>query len=953
MQINKVEIKNFRNHTFCQVHFKSGINLLLGKNGSGKSSILEAIGLALFNAELRSSIKDAIKKGEKTSQINIEFTDNQGKTYTVERYIGSVAKHYLTNLEGNIRIENQNQVIQEIAKLSGIESNTKNIFQDVISAYQNKFTSIFAESNESRQKIFNRIFNTEIYRNIFDGFSKSAYDKYYIENETSKKELQKLTINLKDNITLKKELNDINSLLNNKEIELKKLKDNLDKLENKKAKLENIKHKIEINKSSLKNATDKIQISIAQLNKTKENIAQAEISTKVLKEKQSDYEDFIKLNEELKLITSEVKKLEKLETEKIEKEKIKAKYENELALSNNKIENFEKDIKEKQIELENKKQELNTLHNLLENLDNKIQDKSNQKKDLEQNFLIYEKKYKELNDIIKEIEKIQIQLAEKESSKLDINQIERDLNSLIPLKIELYQKEGEKKNIEQQISAIEERIRDNNSAYQTLSNGICPYLKEECENIKKGMGIREYFFSKKEFLQKELNILNNKLNEFESLDKNIKEINEKIIILEKTKKDSLLLLESIQDIKNKIELLHKDKQIKILEINEIARKFSDNIVELVISQKFELALDEIKNKISILYSELAEFNASSKELRKNYDTLKVNIANIENTIEENINHTKKLSEKKVLLLKYIDEIEKNIKDLNYKTSELTLKKEIRDSLSIKIDKLKPSYDQYLQNHTKANELPKYILEKKEIEKEICNLEIEKSNIELELKSLEENFSENTLIVVKQEIEKALLEYNRYIEQLAELRNLRINKEKEIEENNKLQEEITNLNRIINLLEYKIALTIEFRNNIKQMGRLVASRLLERIERQATDNYRLISGKSEFIRWINDDSVSYKVFLSSGSNTENQRAFEVLSGGEQVMVALAIRSAMASLLTKAQFAIFDEPTINLDDERKSALADSLHFMLNNLQQAIIVTHDDSFSNIANNIILINS
>ena len=43
MNITNFYIKNFRSHTVKQFDFKTGINVLVGENGSGKTNIVEAI----------------------------------------------------------------------------------------------------------------------------------------------------------------------------------------------------------------------------------------------------------------------------------------------------------------------------------------------------------------------------------------------------------------------------------------------------------------------------------------------------------------------------------------------------------------------------------------------------------------------------------------------------------------------------------------------------------------------------------------------------------------------------------------------------------------------------------------------------------------------------------------------------------------------------------------------
>jgi len=136
-----------------------------------------------------------------------------------------------------------------------------------------------------------------------------------------------------------------------------------------------------------------------------------------------------------------------------------------------------------------------------------------------------------------------------------------------------------------------------------------------------------------------------------------------------------------------------------------------------------------------------------------------------------------------------------------------------------------------------------------------------------------------------------------------------------------------------------------------MGKLVAARLIEKIEQISTNNFRNITGRNEEIVWKNSSTESYAVYLRKNSDAENETRFDILSGGEQVAVALSIRAALASAFTATNLAIFDEPTINLDSERKEALAENLSEIFKNLEQTIIITHDDTFRETAQKVITI--
>jgi exonuclease SbcC len=81
---------------------------------------------------------------------------------------------------------------------------------------------------------------------------------------------------------------------------------------------------------------------------------------------------------------------------------------------------------------------------------------------------------------------------------------------------------------------------------------------------------------------------------------------------------------------------------------------------------------------------------------------------------------------------------------------------------------------------------------------------------------------------------------------------------------------------------------------------------------------------------------------------NHKTFSQLSGGEQMAAALAIRLAIIKTFSGIDFAFFDEPTTNLDHEKKSNLAASLQ-NLKGFSQLFVISHDDTFEESANNVV----
>jgi exonuclease SbcC len=72
----------------------------------------------------------------------------------------------------------------------------------------------------------------------------------------------------------------------------------------------------------------------------------------------------------------------------------------------------------------------------------------------------------------------------------------------------------------------------------------------------------------------------------------------------------------------------------------------------------------------------------------------------------------------------------------------------------------------------------------------------------------------------------------------------------------------------------------------------------------------------------------------------ERNLTQLSGGEQMCAALAVRLALLRHLSRLDIAFFDEPTQSMDDERRSNLAEQIR-RVRGFDQLIVISHDDSF------------
>ncbi|MBN2471374.1 MAG: SMC family ATPase, partial [Anaerolineae bacterium] len=125
-----------------------------------------------------------------------------------------------------------------------------------------------------------------------------------------------------------------------------------------------------------------------------------------------------------------------------------------------------------------------------------------------------------------------------------------------------------------------------------------------------------------------------------------------------------------------------------------------------------------------------------------------------------------------------------------------------------------------------------------------------------------------------------------------------------------------------------------RRTVREAGPQITRQMVQVISEQANHIFGdLLGDHSYILSWSED----YGITVNSRGEV---REFELLSGGEQMVAAMAVRLALLTQLANVRFAFFDEPTTNLDDTRRAQLAASLAEM-QSLRQLFVISHDDTF------------
>lgn len=127
---------------------------------------------------------------------------------------------------------------------------------------------------------------------------------------------------------------------------------------------------------------------------------------------------------------------------------------------------------------------------------------------------------------------------------------------------------------------------------------------------------------------------------------------------------------------------------------------------------------------------------------------------------------------------------------------------------------------------------------------------------------------------------------------------------------------------------------QFRETIREAGPSIMKALLRQISVEANRIFGDIMGdRSAQLAWESD----YEIVLRRDGK---ERSFAQLSGGEQMSAALAMRLALLHSLTRLDIAFFDEPTQNMDGERRGNLAEQIR-RVRGFDQLLVISHDDTF------------
>jgi exonuclease SbcC len=895
--LNKVKLNDFISHKSTELDLGYGINVVIGPNGSGKTSVLDAISFALFN--------DYSSRGKKENLINskaskcrtaVEFTEG-GIKYAVEWSMerNKSARGGLYRLQdGNRAMLAQgggNAIVPEVEKILGID---KSMFVQSIYVRQGEIEDLVTAKPADRKALVSKLLGVEDLQRAWENI-RLVIDEYEGSSDRLDGELaQKSPIEadkkkyIAASLESEKSLRSMKKALQEVEKRIDALQTLLDQLKESKKTFD----RLDKEKSIVEKAIDNDRKRLTEAETELDKVLEAEKKTKRLEDEVNKlpflekYADGLAEKREQELLQSglsdKLTNLDRLEGISRKNEK-----DHKLYLENEEL------LKKKNGE----RKKFEGANTALEKISKQIQqsEKEEQKKNAE---------------LDKELAKWTKALDEPVTLENFETILETKKTEFQSLADELGVKVDESRK---QIGILENRKKELADSVSKLESSkaevtTCPTCETELSGDRVAQLLAK-FQATREATETELEKLTTGLNEIvrdkEQADGRARKADQ--LDMEKIKG----LHEELASVRGRLEEQKKEK-LELGRQAEELRKLDEELSNL----------EHEKNRLEETYH---EFESSSRELAKLPTREQINVE-MEPVLRALESFSRQIQEAASNLGYEPEKPDEELQSLRLKKQEydqniLIAKRKlefegnvagIRQGLQDQEQKLREAVDS----------IKKLAYDEEEHSKKQTEFEAEKTdrgNIKEEIAGL---------AAKKKETDAAASECNKKLEAL---------KDK--------QREKLAVDGFIRLLE-KIRAAYG-KDGVQKMIRARARPLLERSTRDLFERFNLAYSDIKI-----DDDYNISVIGPTGEQDIDQ-----ISGGERVALAIALRLAIAQVLSgRVETIIMDEPTTHLDEERRKELVNILSSFFREggriIPQMLIITHHREIEDVADVIYNVN-
>jgi len=620
LKVISLEMHNFRKFKNTSIEFPEGIIGLVGNNGAGKSTIIEAIGWAIYGNKAARTKKDMIKRQgagmNEECWVKLVF-EMGGNVYDVFRIITRSSTDARVKVNGTIVASSTQGATEYLEKMLGMDYDS---FYTSIIARQQELNTLSNKSPGERKKSMLRMLKIDV---LEEAIKKVREDRRNMEKtvdymEKMMKDISLMEAEKKRNVELLKgyteKLKEMEEHIKKMEVELKE-KEEKREIERKRAeKFKKLEERRKLLEERRKNMIASMERKMKELDE--------------LKQRKKEYENLKKYIEEYENLARKREEMDGLRIKYMEKRRIEEKLEEldrEIEELNKSIDLLMKEMGEEEKikeEMKKIKEEMEGAEREIEEIGREIEKEmaeigfiDKRRREIEEKKMQIEKlgpssncptcgrvlgeRYEQLLlDYENEIKKLE---EEAERRRRRIEELKGRRDVLLRNKEEIGEREREMENRMVHYRGLMERME---------------IFKERKENNERR---RREYVAKAEELRK-ITFDENVYEEIVSTLKRIEPLKNRAMIVKEAVKKIAEVEKEIDEMKNEVAITEKEMEECIEEIKEL--DFNPEEYEII-----EKDYEEIKNQFHSLREEYIRMEGK-------IETIKREMGRIEEEIEE-------------------------------------------------------------------------------------------------------------------------------------------------------------------------------------------------------------------------------------------------------------------------------------------------------------------------------
>lgn len=879
--IDRVTLENFKSYSEeTTIELGAGVTAILGDNGAGKSTIQEGVGYALFDTHPFRNQDRLVREGESSGRVAVTFTNRaDGDTYTVRRWAGR-SKYEVLDENGDVLgLDTNSEVKHWICTELGVDSpdDLSEVWERSVGVPQTDFLSDFTQTEADRIDTFDPLFDIERYREAYKSLG-GLEGEFVADIRELETDIARLDAKLEELPDLRAEVDEREETVEKLNATVQAIQDDIETVEAEKHDLESLEEELRDERQELRALEDtKIPAQRERLEAAKERRDEAENATETLEELEGDYRRHEAAQDRLDELADEREKRDRLK--------------DRLATVGGKIDRLRTEISHHKEDLQEAQQAkarveaLEPKKEVYELLEGEIADLEDRKDRIDE----IEARIAQIEDDIAERER-RIDEAE---AKLEEAKARRDEAERLPgLRDEQQDLLARKQTLENETETLREQNSDlGDIDLDEESEVSCPTCDQPVTAAH-----REEVIARNEARIDEITD-----DEIPTVETRISELEDEIESARDAKRavDRIPRFESeIEDIDGEIEDLQSEKE----ELGEERDEHEDEVSALPDKRE---TLEELAGVVDA------------------YHTQKAKVDNAEDVPEQLRAAREELG---VKLLEY-RRIRGDLSEFEGLDDDIEEAKET-------IEQTEHAHRTYVKNEDLAATLPERRQAVEDERATLDELQSECETVRSRVEDLRAEFDAERLGALREKLDglkdqrartmqkrdtelEALEEAREDLEQLEQRQEHKRTKEAEVVE-----------------LERDQVFARWVRDSLQQGAEDLRDLVTSEIGDRANAIFQQLRGNpTETLVWDKTYNLGVRV---RGQN----KPFDVLSGGEKMAAALSVRLAVLEQLASVGVAFLDEPTANLDREKKRNLVNQLE-ELDQLDQLLVVSHDRTF------------